>query len=194
MAEAKQLFKNILQLQLTAPAKIQREGKRNGIAVVDMRKGVCIQGISHMAADHARETVQREHGSLAGTAAGDDKIRRAAVQKDRRTDPVLYISQLSRVVRRVHTVIKHFMAHGLHDLLQCLINERVLCCLAVFIDKCDLHFLPPVCVDGAGSKPCLCFLCDVITILYNGFKKYNARIIRPCYHGSRVRSPAGFHS
>ena len=70
-----------------------------------------------MAADHAGEAVQGQHGTLAGAAAGDDEVGGAAVQQDGSQNAALHIGQAGRSVG-VHAVVDHFMAHGLHDLLQ----------------------------------------------------------------------------
>ena len=73
VAEAEQLLEAVLEVQLAAPAEALGKGHGNGVAVVDMGKGVGIHRDLHMAADHAGEAVQGQHGTLAGAAAGDDE-------------------------------------------------------------------------------------------------------------------------
>ena len=74
VAEAKQFLEAVLKVQLTAPAEALGKRHGNGVAVVHVGKGVGIHRVLHMAADHAGEAVQGQHGTLAGAAAGDDVI------------------------------------------------------------------------------------------------------------------------
>ena len=92
-----------------------------------------------MTADDSGEGVEREHGPLAGAAAGHNVVRRAAVEKGGREDAVLHVGELGIVIRCVHAVVEHLMAHGLHDLAQGLLDHGVLCRLAVLVDECDFH-------------------------------------------------------
>ena len=109
-----------------------------------MGKGVGIHGVFHMAADDAGEAVQRQHGTFAGAATGDDIVGCAAVQQDGGQDAALHIGQLCLVVGSIHAVVDHLVAHGFHDLLQRCFDEAVLGSLAVFVDECDLHGkIPP---------------------------------------------------
>ena len=73
VAKAEQLLEAVLEVQLAAPAKALSKGHGNGVAVVDVGKGVGVHGVLHMAADDAGEAVQGQHGTLAGAAAGDDE-------------------------------------------------------------------------------------------------------------------------
>ena len=66
VAKAEQLLEAVLEVQLAAPAKALGKGHGNGVAVVDVGKGVGIHRVLHMAADHAGEAVQGQHGTLAG--------------------------------------------------------------------------------------------------------------------------------
>ena len=79
MAEAEQLLEAVLEVQLTAPAEALGKGHGNGVAVVDVGKGVGIHGVLNVAADNAGEAVQCQHGTLAGAAAGNNVVRSAAV-------------------------------------------------------------------------------------------------------------------
>ena len=139
MAEAEQFLEAVLKVQLTAPAEALGKRHGNGVAVVHMGKGVGIHRVLHMAADHAGEAVQGQHGTLAGAATGDDVIGCAAVQQDGSQNAALHIGQLCSIVGGVHAVVDHLVAHGLHHLLQGSFNDAVLGGLTVLVDKCDLH-------------------------------------------------------
>ena len=139
MAEAEQLLKAVLEVQLTAPAEALGERHGHGIAVVDVGEGVGVHGVLHMAADDAGEAVQGQHGALAGAAAGDDVVGSAAVEQDGGEDAALHIGQLCGVIGSVHAVVDHLVAHRLYDLLQSGLDDAVLCGLTVLVDKCDLH-------------------------------------------------------
>ena len=95
---AEQLFKNVLQIQIAAPAKAFGEGQGDGVAIVDLGEGVGVQRVGHMTADDAGEAVQRQHGALAGAAAGDDVVRRAGVEQHRGQNAVLHVGQLGGVI------------------------------------------------------------------------------------------------
>ena len=82
VAEAEQLLEAVLEVQLTAPAEALGKGQSHSVAVVDVGKGVSVNGVFDVAADDAGEAVQGQHGTLAGAAAGDDVVSRAAVQQD----------------------------------------------------------------------------------------------------------------
>ena len=69
VAEAEQLLKAVLQVELAAPAKALGKRHGHGVAIVDMGKGVGVHGVFHMAADDTGEAVQSQHGTLAGAAA-----------------------------------------------------------------------------------------------------------------------------
>ena len=73
----KKLFKDILQVDLGAPAPAFCEGQRHAVSAVDLGEQIGIGGIDYQAAAHARHGIGGEHGALAGTAAGDNKISRA---------------------------------------------------------------------------------------------------------------------
>jgi len=139
VAEAEQLLEAVLKVQLAAPAEALGKGHGNGVAVVDVGKGVGIHGVLHVAADDAGETVQCQHGALAGAAAGNNVVRSAAVQQDGSQNAALHIGQLCSIVGGVHPVVDHLMTHGLHHLFQGSFNDAVLGGLTVLVDKCDLH-------------------------------------------------------
>ena len=67
-----------------------------------------------MTADHAREAVHGQHGSLAGAAAGDHKVSRPTAKQDGTQDTTLDIGELSLIIRSIHSVIIHGMAHGFY--------------------------------------------------------------------------------
>ena len=136
---AEQLFKNVLQIQIAAPAKAFGEGQGDGVAIVDLGEGVSVQRVGHVTADDAGEAVQRQHGALAGAAAGDDVVRRAGVEQHRGQNAVLHVGQLGGVIGGVHAVVVHGKAHRLHHLAQRLFHNGVLGGLAVFVDECDFH-------------------------------------------------------
>ena len=92
-----------------------------------------------MAADDAGEAVEREHGALAGAAAGDDVVDGATVEQDGGKDAVLDVGELGGVLSGVHTIVVDGVAHGLDDLLECLLDDGVLGGLAVLVDEGDLH-------------------------------------------------------
>ena len=92
-----------------------------------------------MAADHAGEAVQGQHGTLAGAAAGDDIIGCAAVQQDGSQNAALHIGQLGSIVGSVHAVVDHLVAHGFHYLFQGSFNDAVLGGLTVLVDECNFH-------------------------------------------------------
>ena len=118
VAEAEQLFKGVLQVQLAAPAKALGKRQGHGVAVVDMGKGVGVDGILDMAADDAGEAVQRQHGTLAGATAGDDVVCRAGVQQHSGQDAVLHVGQLGGIIGGVHAVVDDLVAHRLDDFAQ----------------------------------------------------------------------------
>ena len=153
MAKAEQFFKHIFQVQLAAPAKAFGKRQGNSIAIVHMSKGISIHGIFHMAADHAGKAVQRQHGTLAGTAAGDNIIRCAGIQQHRCQNAVLHIGQLGGIIGCVHTIVDNLMAHRLHNLAQDGFDQGVLGGLAVFIDQCNFHgLISPVYCILEGSR------------------------------------------
>ena len=96
-----------------------------------------------MSADHIGEAVECQHRPLSGTAARHDKIGRTGIQEHTGKDSVLHIGELSRILCRVHAVIIDRVAHRLHDLFQCLLDDGILGGLAVLVDECDLHGIPP---------------------------------------------------
>ena len=80
---AQQLFKDIFQIQLRAPAEVHRKGDGEGVAGVDLREQIALQRFMGPAAHDAGEGVQREHGAHAGAAARDDEVGRAGIEQDR---------------------------------------------------------------------------------------------------------------
>ena len=92
-----------------------------------------------MAAEHAREAVEREHRALAGAAAGDDVVCRAGVEQDGGEDAVLNIGQGRLTGDAVHAVIVDLVAHRGDDLFERGFDGRVLGGLAVFVDQSDAH-------------------------------------------------------
>ena len=139
VTEAEQLFKHVLQVELAAPAKALGKGHGYGVAVVDVGEGVGVHRVLHVAADHPGEAVHGQHGPLAGAAAGDDIVRRAAVQQQRTQNAALDVGELGLVVGGVHAVVVYSVAHGLHHFFQRRQDNAVLCRLAVFVDECDFH-------------------------------------------------------
>ena len=143
VAEAEQLLEGVLQVQLAAPAEALGKGQGHGVAVVDVGKGVGVHGVLDMAADHAGKAVQCQHGTLAGTAAGDDVVGCAGIQQHSGQDAVLHVGQLGSVIGGVHAVVDDLVAHRFHDLAQGGFHQGALGGLAVFHDQCDFHFTVP---------------------------------------------------
>ncbi len=122
-----------------------------------MGKGVGVHGVFHMAADDTGEAVQSQHGTLAGAAAGDDVIGRAAVEQDGGQNAALDIGQLGLVIGCVHAVVDYLVAHGLHHFFQGGFNDAVLGGLAVLVDECDLHSnIPPFGLFAQSNAVLLC--------------------------------------
>ena len=136
-----QFFKNILQIQFTAPAKILRKRQGHTVAVIYLGEQIGIQRAFDMAAQHFGKGIAGQHGSLAGTAAGDHIVRRAAVQQDGPQDAALDVGELGLVVRGVHAVVVYGVAHGLHHFFQGRQDGAVLGRLAVLVDERDLHII-----------------------------------------------------
>src|SRR5699024_3561466 len=102
-------------------------------------KGVGIDGVLDMAAEHAGEAVERQHRAFACTTAGDDIISRAGVEQHGGEDAVLDIGQLGGIVGGVHAVVYDRVAHRLDNLAQSFFDQRVFGSLAVFVNQCDFH-------------------------------------------------------
>ena len=139
MPETKQLLENHLQFQLRTPAEVFGERQCHTVAVVDLRKHVAVRRIHHMPAQHAGERVARQHRAFARSAACHDIIRRTRFQKQRRQKPRLHIRQLAFVLRRVHAVVHHFVAHRFNHLAQHTFNHRVFGSLTVLVDQRNFH-------------------------------------------------------
>ena len=139
MAEAEQLLEDVLEVQLTAPAEALGKGQSHRVAVVDVGKGVSVNGVLDVAADDAGEAVQGQHSALTGAAAGDDVVRSAGVQQHSGQDAVLNVGQLGGIVGGIHTVVDDLVAHRLDDLAQGGLDQGVLGGLAVLIDQSDFH-------------------------------------------------------
>ena len=92
-----------------------------------------------MAAEHAREAVERQHRALARTAAGDDVIRRAGVEQNRGENTVLHIGQLAFAFLAVHAVVIDLMTHRGDNLLERGLDRRVFRRLTVFVDQRNPH-------------------------------------------------------
>ena len=92
-----------------------------------------------MSAQHPGEGIAGQHGALAGAAAGDDVVGRAAVEQDACQQSALHIGQLARIIGGIHAVVEHLVAHGLHNLAQAGLDHAVFGRLAVFIQKRDFH-------------------------------------------------------
>ena len=143
MAEAEQLLEDVLEVQLAAPAEALGKRQRHSIAVVDMGKGVGIHRVLNMAADDTGEAVQRQHGTLAGAAAGDDIVGCAGVEQHSGQNTVLDIGQLGGILGGVHAVVDDLMAHRLDDLAQRGFDQCVLSSLTILIDQSDFHIFSP---------------------------------------------------
>ena len=143
MAKAEQLLKDVLKVQLAAPAEALGKGQRHGVAVVDMGKGVGVHRVLDMAADHTGEAVQCQHGTLAGAAAGDDIVGCAGVEQHSGQNTVLDIGQLGGILGGVHAVVDDLMAHRLDDLAQRGFDQCVLSSLTILIDQSDFHIFSP---------------------------------------------------
>ena len=139
MAEAEQLLEDVLEVQLTAPAEALGKGQGHRVAVVDVGKGVSVNGVLDVAADDAGEAVQGQHSALTGAAAGDDVVRSAGVQQHSGQDAVLNVGQLGGIVGGIHAVVDDLVAHRLDDLAQGGLDQGVLGGLAVLIDQSDFH-------------------------------------------------------
>ena len=139
VAKAEELLEDHLQLQLRAPAEILGKGQGRAVAVVDLGKHVSIGGIDDVPAQHPGEGIAGQHGALAGAAAGDNVVGRAAVEQDAGQQPALHIGQLAGIVGGIHAVVDHLVAHGFHNLAQAGFNHAVLGRLTVFIQKRDFH-------------------------------------------------------
>ena len=121
VAEAEQLLEDVLEVQLAAPAEALGKGQGHRVAVVDMGKGVSV------------------NGALTGAAAGDDVVRSAGVQQHSGQDAVLNVGQLGGIVGGIHAVVDDLMAHRLDDLAQGGLDQGVLGGLAILIDQSDFH-------------------------------------------------------
>ena len=139
MAKAEELLKDVGKVQFAAPAEALGERERHGVAVVDVRKGVRVHRILHMAADDVREAVHGQHGAFARAAAGDDVVRSTGIQQDGAQNAHLHIGQLRLVLRGVHAVVVHDVTHRLDHLFERVEDQRVLGCLAVFVDERNTH-------------------------------------------------------
>ena len=53
VAEAEQLLEDVLEVQLAAPAEALGKGQSHSVAVVDVGKGVSVNGVLDVAADDA---------------------------------------------------------------------------------------------------------------------------------------------
>ena len=138
-AKAEELFKRIFEVQFSAPAEAlcKRHGYR--VAVVDLGEHEAVGGIDHVAAEHAREAVERQHRALARAAAGDDVIRRAGVEQNRGENAVLHIGQLAFAFLAVHAVVIDLMTHRSDNLLERGLDRRVFRRLTVFVDQRNPH-------------------------------------------------------
>ena len=139
VAEAEQLLEEHLQIELGAPAKALGKGQGDAVTIIDLGEHIAVGGIDQVATDHARETVARQHGALAGAAAGHDVVGSAAGQQQRGQQTALDISELAGVLGGIHTIVDDGVAHGFHDLLQGGLDHGVLSRLTVFVDQGDTH-------------------------------------------------------
>ena len=113
--------------------------KGYAVPIIDLGEHEAVGRVDDVTADHPGEAVARQHGALAGAAARHDVVCRASVEEDGGEEPALDIGQLRGVLRRIHPVIVHDVAHRLHDLPERGLDEAVLCRLAVFVDECNSH-------------------------------------------------------
>ena len=137
--KAKELLKGVLEVELLAPAILESEGHGDSVTVVDLGKGVGIERVGNMAAQHAGEGVAGEHGALAGATAGHDVVGSAGVEQHGGQDAVLHIGEGLGVGVGIHAIVKDGVAHGLDNLLKGSLDHGVLGVLRVLIDQSDFH-------------------------------------------------------
>ena len=137
--KAKELLEGVLKVELLAPAVLKSEGHGDGVAIVDLGKGVGVERVGNVAAQHAGEGVTGEHGALAGAAAGHDVVGSTGVQQHGGKDAVLHVGEGLGVGIGIHAIVKDSVAHGLDNLLKGSLNHRVLGVLRVLIDQSDFH-------------------------------------------------------
>ena len=133
------LLEDVFEVAFLAPAVLESEGDGHGVAVVDLREGIGVERVLNVSADHAREAVEREHGALAGAAAGDDEVGGAGVQEGGGEDAVLHVGQGRGSFVRVHAVVVDLEALGLDHGPEGVEDHGVLAVLAVLVDQCDAH-------------------------------------------------------
>ena len=137
--KAKELLEGVLKVELLAPAVLEGEGHGNGVAIVDLGKGVGVERVGNVAAQHAGEGVTGEHGALAGAAAGHDVVGSTGVQQHGGKDAVLHVGEGLGVGVGIHTIVKDGVPHGLDNLLKGSLDHGVLGVLRVLIDQSDFH-------------------------------------------------------
>ena len=141
----KELLEHVLKVELTAPAPTLCEWHGDCVAVVYLSELVSIGGVNNVTAKNAWEGVACKHSTLAGTAAGDDKVARTGVKENCGEDTDLNVGKLLLVLCGVHAVVVYLVAEGLDYLLKGVADKSVFSRLAIFIDKSDFHSQIPLC-------------------------------------------------
>ena len=138
-SEAEQLFKGLFQIKISAPAESLCKREGDSISVIDLSEHEAVRRIDDMTADHAGETVQRQHGAFAGAASGDNIVTGAGVEQNGSKNAVLNVGELCLVFCSIHAVVVNGMSHGFNHFFKGFFDDCIFCSLAVFIDKCNAH-------------------------------------------------------
>ena len=105
-----QFLKNVLKIDVAGPAEAFVQSERDAVAPVDLGEQPCVQRVLYQTAENARILHCRHQETLPGAAAADNKIRRAAVERDPRHKAGLNIRQLS--LFRCAAYVENFMSGG----------------------------------------------------------------------------------
>ena len=143
LTAAEKLLKYVLKVKLAAPAPALCKGHCDSVTVVNLSELICVGGVNYVTAKNSGEGVTSEHCALAGTATGDNEVACAGVKKSCSKNSYLNVGELLLILCRIHAIVMYLVTEGLYYLFKSIADKSVFSRLAVFIDKCNFHFIIP---------------------------------------------------